>query len=76
MSKIKRNVTTGKIIAQKPSFEWAEAAAFALRPLGWCLACGEEAEGVEPDARKYLCDCCQTRNVYGAEELVLMGAVL
>ena len=26
--------------------------------LGFCLACGEEAMGVEPDARRYECESC------------------
>lgn len=42
---------------------------------GFCLACGEEQGGVEPDARGYTCDCCGERKVYGAEELALMGRV-
>jgi len=40
--------------------------------LGLCLACGEEADGVEPDARAYECPCCGARQVYGAEELLMM----
>lgn len=40
---------------------------------GFCLACGELADGVEPDARKYTCEFCNKDKVYGAEELVLMG---
>lgn len=37
---------------------------------GFCAACGEEAEGCEPDARKYECEHCGERAVYGAEELL------
>jgi hypothetical protein len=39
---------------------------------GFCLACGAEVEGVEPDARHYTCECCGARQVYGAEWLLLM----
>ena len=39
---------------------------------GFCLGCGNEAEGVEPDAREYLCEACGEHRVYGAEELLLM----
>ena len=39
---------------------------------GFCLACGE-TQAAEPDARKYICDCCGAAKVYGAAELVLMG---
>lgn len=42
---------------------------------GWCVACGEEQSGVEPDARRYTCECCGEQTVYGAEEMVLMGLV-
>ena len=38
---------------------------------GFCLACGAEAEGVEPDARKYTCEACGEKQVYGAEELLM-----
>ena len=40
---------------------------------GFCLACGEPASGVEPDARNYECECCGERQVFGAEEIVMMG---
>jgi hypothetical protein len=42
---------------------------------GFCLACGEEAYGVEPDARRYTCESCGAAKVYGAEELCIMGLV-
>lgn len=41
---------------------------------GFCVACGEEADGVEPDARKYICESCGKPKVYGAEELLMMMA--
>lgn len=40
---------------------------------GICLACGEDADGCEPDARNYECECCGERQVYGVEELLMMG---
>jgi len=40
--------------------------------LGFCLACGEQAYNVEPDARRYTCESCGKAQVYGAEELLLM----
>ena len=43
---------------------------------GGCLACGEMAFGVEPDARQYKCDDCEARKVYGLEELLLMGLIV
>ena len=41
--------------------------------LGFCVACGEEADSCEPDARGYECESCGARAVYGAEELMLGG---
>jgi hypothetical protein len=37
---------------------------------GLCLDCGEEAMGVEPDAREYQCEACDQRAVYGSQELL------
>lgn len=39
---------------------------------GFCLECGNEAEGVEPDAREYECEACGEHRVFGAEELLFM----
>lgn len=38
---------------------------------GFCIACGNEQEGCEPDARKYECEACGEKAVYGAAELLL-----
>ena len=38
---------------------------------GFCLACGAEAFGVEPDARNYTCESCGKPEVYGAEECLM-----
>ena len=43
---------------------------------GWCLACGTEADGVEPDARRCTCEACNKPKVYGLEELLMMGLVV
>ena len=42
--------------------------------IGYCLACGAEADCIEPDARKYKCESCEAPKVYGSEEIVLMLA--
>jgi hypothetical protein len=44
---------------------------FGLDNPGFCLACGNEQDGCEPDARRYKCEACGSRQVYGAQELVL-----
>ena len=41
---------------------------------GFCLSCGEQAYDVEPDARNYECESCGTKQVFGAEELLIMFA--
>lgn len=38
---------------------------------GFCILCGLEVDGVEPDARQYLCDACGEPTVYGADELLM-----
>jgi predicted RNA-binding Zn-ribbon protein involved in translation (DUF1610 family) len=42
--------------------------------VGFCIACGDEAYGVEPDARRYSCESCGEAQVYGAEELLMRMA--
>jgi hypothetical protein len=41
--------------------------------VGICVGCGNEQEGVEPDARRYECESCGKHKVFGAEELLMMG---
>lgn len=43
--------------------------------MGFCVECGAEAFGVEPDARNYPCECCEEQTVFGAQELLIMGLV-
>lgn len=47
------------------------AARTSLDNPGFCICCGTEIEGVEPDARKSECEYCGFRGVYGAEELLI-----
>lgn len=42
--------------------------------VGFCRACGEQADGVEPDAERYTCESCGAAQVYGAEQLLIMYA--
>ena len=56
-----------------PSLESLEEIISGDNTEGFCLACGETQGGVEPDARKYICESCKAPKVYGAEELVMMG---
>jgi hypothetical protein len=51
--------------------EAAQREMFGLDNPGFCLICGEEAEGCEPDARNYKCESCGAEQVFGAEEIIL-----
>jgi hypothetical protein len=42
-----------------------------LDDLGFCICCGVEAQGGEPDARRYECESCGFPGVFGAEELLI-----
>lgn len=44
---------------------------FSLDNPGFCIDCGHEQEGCEPDMRKGECESCGEKSVYGAEELLL-----
>lgn len=57
----------------KPSTDELLAAVEADDNIGFCLACGAECSGIEPDARRSHCESCGAAKVYGAEELLLMG---
>ena len=52
-------------------FDAVERHNMTLDDPGFCLACGAEAHGVEPDARRYKCESCGSHQVYGAEELMV-----
>ena len=43
--------------------------------MGICLACGEEAWGVEPDAECYECESCGEHEVMGNENAVISDLV-
>jgi hypothetical protein len=52
-------------------FEACERRMTSLDNPGFCLACGNEQGGCEPDARRYECEACGEPRVYGAEELLI-----
>lgn len=43
--------------------------------IGFCINCGAERDCCEPDARNYECEDCGENQVFGAEELLMMGLV-
>ena len=57
---------------RKPRIEIAAVMAAVERDdgTGFCITCGEEQGGCEPDARRVECDSCGEKKVYGAEELL------
>lgn len=58
-----------------PSLSSEEFVEVAEADEGFCVVCGETASGVEPDACSYICENCGQPDVYGYEELMLMGDV-
>lgn len=54
----------------KPAWSALEAA-LETGTEGFCLACGQSQDGVEPDAKRYTCESCGKPNVYGAENLLV-----
>lgn len=49
----------------------AERGELSLDSPGFCLECGEEQEGCEPDMRGGRCACCGAYEVYGAMEILI-----
>ena len=50
--------------------EAARESMFGLSNIGYCTACGEQADGCEPDAEKHTCESCDEPAVYGASQLL------
>ena len=65
MTKLHPSITADRVL------DAVERRMTSLDNPGFCLACGAEAMGVEPDARKYECEACGERQVYGADELLV-----
>lgn len=68
-------MTKHKSVTINRVLEAVERQATGLDNPGFCLACGKEQDGCEPDARGYECESCGTKAVFGAEELLCMGVV-
>ena len=63
--KIHKSVTLKRVMRA------VEAEMAGLDNPGFCIACGEEADGCEPDARNDECESCGTHKVFGAAELLM-----
>jgi len=47
---------------------------FGMRSIGFCMACGEEHDHVEPDAKNYECNSCGEMEVCGVTYLYMCFA--
>ena len=68
-AKIHKSITLDRVT------DLVEQAQSSLSNPGLCLACGDEADGCEPDASEYECEGCGESQVYGVEELLMRGVV-
>lgn len=66
--KVHPDVTTDRVVAAVERYNTS------LDNPGICIKCGADADGCEPDARRYKCESCGEPGVYGAEELLFMVA--
>lgn len=57
----------------RPTLDEVMAACEEDDNLGFCLSCGEEAFGIEPDGRNCKCESCGKNSVFGAEEILISG---
>lgn len=64
--KIHESITEARVL------EACERASKTTDNPGFCVRCGADAEGVEPDAERYMCEECDRPGVYGAEQLLLL----
>jgi len=58
---------------KKPTFEAIQAAMKSDECLGFCRSCGAEVSGAEPYAWGLECEICGENEVFGYEELLVMG---
>jgi len=65
MIRIHQSITRAKIIAA------VQRAGRTTDNPGFCIACGAEVGGVEPDAAGDRCESCGAPGVYGAEQLMI-----
>ena len=66
MPGIHKSLTLDRVMAA------ASAQMFGTENPGFCIACGEDADGCEPDSCNYPCEVCGENKVFGASEIMLM----
>lgn len=62
-------------MAKKLTLDRVMKAARADDGIGFCISCGNDQRGCEPDAQEYTCESCGKPTVYGADEILLQGLV-
>jgi predicted RNA-binding Zn-ribbon protein involved in translation (DUF1610 family) len=70
-----RRRTYGVMLTAEVIIEMVERRRSSLDDPGFCMACGAEPDGIEPDARNYECEACGEKQVFGCEELLLRIAI-
>jgi len=60
------SITSARVLGAIKDYE------LSLDNPGFCISCGEDADGCEPDAEFYECECCGAPSVFGAMEVALM----
>jgi hypothetical protein len=61
-------------LTSKRIMDAAKREMFGTDNPGFCIACGHEQDGCEPDARNYECEACGEEQVFGAQELLISVA--
>jgi hypothetical protein len=67
-------LTIHPTVTEDRVLEACERRELTLDNPGICVLCGADHDSCEPDARRYGCESCGERGVYGAEELLMRGA--
>jgi hypothetical protein len=60
-------------IQYKPAQGWLIDVIESDNATGFCLACAQDVEGIEPDAEAHTCPHCYADKVFGAENLFERG---
>ncbi len=63
---IHKSLTLDRVMAA------AESQMFGMENPGFCIACGADADGCEPDACNYPCEDCGENKVFWSSEIMLM----
>jgi hypothetical protein len=73
-STVRKSITIHPSITAERVLAAVESQFNSLDDPGFCIACGTDQEGCEPDMRRGYCESCGERAVFGAEELLIRFA--